>query len=221
MNEADRLAARAGRSVFDLMESAGRAVAGEIARRWTPRPIAVLCGPGNNGGDGFVAALALSQSGWTVRLALLGTRDTLRGAALAHAKRWPGSIEALNFAAIEGAELVVDAIFGSGLNRTLDESVGATLTQARERNVPIIAVDVPSGVHGDSGISDGAVPAVCTVTFAPVTLGGTTFYTPSNIRSELFRASSSEYLQSIADYTHYHKLEVTSTISPALPGAPQ
>jgi hydroxyethylthiazole kinase-like uncharacterized protein yjeF len=166
MNEADRLAESAGKSVFDLMESAGRAVAGEIARRWTPRPIAVLCGPGNNGGDGFVAALALSQSGWTVKVALLGTRAALRGAALAHAKRWPGTIETLGPAALDGAALVVDAIFGSGLNRPLEAGVRATLALARQRGVPIIAVDVPSGVPGDSGTAHEAVAAVCTVTFA-------------------------------------------------------
>ena len=166
MNEADRLAEAAGKSVFDLMESAGRAVAGEIARRWTPRPIAVLCGPGNNGGDGFVAALALSQSGWTVKLALHGKREDLRGAALAHAKRWSGPIETLRPAALEGASLVVDALFGSGLNRPLHASVRETLALAGERGVPIIAVDVPSGVQGDSGAANGAVGAVCTVTFA-------------------------------------------------------
>jgi hydroxyethylthiazole kinase-like uncharacterized protein yjeF len=166
MNAADRLAEGVGKSVFDLMESAGRAVAGEIARRWTPRPIAVLCGPGNNGGDGFVAALALSQSGWTVKLALLGKRDSLRGAALAHAKRWPGPIETLSPLAIEGAALVIDAIFGAGLNRALDENVRETLALARDRGVPIIAVDVPSGVQGDSGAADGSAGAVCTVTFA-------------------------------------------------------
>jgi hydroxyethylthiazole kinase-like uncharacterized protein yjeF len=166
MTEADRLTAAAGKSVFDLMESAGRAVAGEIARRWTPRPITVLCGPGNNGGDGFVAALALSQSGWAVRLASLGTREDLRGAALAHAKRWPGAIEALSPAAIEGASLVVDALFGSGLNRPLDVRVSATLALAQERGIPLIAVDVPSGVQGDSGAAQGAAAAACTVTFA-------------------------------------------------------
>jgi NAD(P)H-hydrate epimerase len=166
MNEADRLTAATGKNVFDLMESAGRAVAGEVARRWTPRPIAVLCGPGNNGGDGFVAALALSQSGWNVKLALLGARENLRGAALAHAKRWPGPIETLNPAALEGASLVVDAIFGSGLNRPLDAQVRDTLALAHAHAIPIIAVDVPSGVQGDSGAANGAAAAVCTVTFA-------------------------------------------------------
>jgi ADP-dependent NAD(P)H-hydrate dehydratase / NAD(P)H-hydrate epimerase len=164
--EADRLAEAAGRSVFDLMEGAGRAVAGEIARRFTPRPIVVLCGPGNNGGDGYVAALALSQSGWPVKLASLASRDDLRGAALAHAKRWPGPVEPFSPAAIEGASLVVDAIFGSGLNRPLDASVRAMLDLAAQRGIPIVAVDVPSGVRGDSGAAEGAAAALCTITFA-------------------------------------------------------
>jgi ADP-dependent NAD(P)H-hydrate dehydratase / NAD(P)H-hydrate epimerase len=166
MTEADRLAAAAGKSVFDLMENAGRAVAGEIARRWTPRPIAVLCGPGNNGGDGFVTALALSQSGWPVKLALAGARELLSGAALAHSRRWPGPIETLTPAAIEGAALVVDAVFGSGLNRPLDTPVSDTLALAGHRGIPIIAVDVPSGIQGNSGTAQSAAAATCTVTFA-------------------------------------------------------
>ncbi len=165
-NEADRLTAAAGRSVVELMESAGRAVAGEIARRFPPRPLTVLCGPGNNGGDGFVTALALSQAGWKVRVALTGSRDDLRGAALAHAQRWPGPVEALGPPVIEGAELVVDALFGSGLNRPLDAQTAAILALVQTRGIPIVAVDVPSGVRGDSGAADGAVAAVCTVTFA-------------------------------------------------------
>jgi NAD(P)H-hydrate epimerase len=164
--EADRLSIVAGKSIFDLMESAGRAVAGEISRRWTPRPITVLCGPGNNGGDGFVAALTLSQAGWPVRLALLGTREALHGAALLHANRWPGPAETLCPAAIEGAALVVDAIFGSGLNRPLDACVSETLALVAKRGIPMIAVDVPSGVQGDSGAAAGAAAAALCVTFA-------------------------------------------------------
>jgi NAD(P)H-hydrate epimerase len=166
MNEADRLAVAAHKTVFELMESAGRAVAGEIARRWTPRPLTVLCGPGNNGGDGFVTALALSQAGWKVRLALAAERHALRGAALAHASRWPGPVEALVPGVIDGAELVVDALFGSGLNRPLDAQTAAILALIKSRGIPIVAVDVPSGVQGDSGNADGAVAAACTVTFA-------------------------------------------------------
>jgi ADP-dependent NAD(P)H-hydrate dehydratase / NAD(P)H-hydrate epimerase len=166
MNEADRLAVAGQKTLFELMESAGRAVAGEIAHRWTPRPVTVLCGPGNNGGDGFVTALALSQSGWKVKVALAGDPTALRGAALAHAQRWPGAVELLAPGAIEGAELVVDALFGSGLNRPLDARTTAILRLVNGRGVPIVAVDVPSGVQGDTGAADGAVAAACTVTFA-------------------------------------------------------
>jgi len=166
MNEADRLAVAAQKTAYDLMESAGRAVAGEIAHRWTPRPLAVLCGPGNNGGDGFVTALALSQSGWNVKVALEGVRENLRGAALAHAQRWPGPVEPMTPSAIGDAELVVDALFGSGLNRPLEARIAGILALVASRGIPIVAVDVPSGVQGDSGAADGAAAAACTVTFA-------------------------------------------------------
>jgi NAD(P)H-hydrate epimerase len=167
MSEADRLTMAAGTPGSLLMQRAGEAVAREVARRWTrPRPITVLCGPGNNGGDGFVAAIALAQSGWPVRVALLGELRTLRGDAQLYAKRWSGGIEPLSAQVIDGAELVVDALFGSGLSRPLDAQAVDTLALATRRGVPLIAVDVPSGVMGDSGESLGAAAAVCTVTFA-------------------------------------------------------
>jgi ADP-dependent NAD(P)H-hydrate dehydratase / NAD(P)H-hydrate epimerase len=147
------------------MQHAGEAVVREIVSRWTPRPVAVLCGPGNNGGDGFVIAAALAQSGWPVRVALLGDRDVLRGDARHHAERWQGSVEALGAVVIENAGLVVDALFGSGLSRRLDPHVTETLSLAAARGLPIIAVDVPSGVMGNSGENLGATAAVCTVTF--------------------------------------------------------
>ncbi|HTB88027.1 MAG TPA: NAD(P)H-hydrate dehydratase [Steroidobacteraceae bacterium] len=165
MAEADRLAMAAGTPGALLMQNAGEAVAREIKRRFTPRAVSVLCGPGNNGGDGFVAAAALAQSGWTVRVALLGDVEALRGDALLYARRWPGVIEALTPAIIENAELVIDALFGSGLNRHLGAKVSDTLAYASRRAVPIVAVDVPSGIKGDSGENIGAAPAVCTVTF--------------------------------------------------------
>lgn len=165
MNAADRFAMAAGTPGTVLMQRAGECVAQEVMRRWTPRRVSVLCGPGNNGGDGFVAAIALAQAGWTVRLALLGELDALRGDAQAHARRWTGGVEPLTARVIEDAELVVDAVFGSGLSRRLDSQVGDALFAAEKRALPIIAVDVPSGVMGDSGESLGAAAAVCTVTF--------------------------------------------------------
>jgi NAD(P)H-hydrate epimerase len=165
MAEADRLAMMGGTPGTLLMQNAGEAVAREIKRRYTPRPVSVLCGPGNNGGDGFVAAAALAQSGWPVRLALLGDAETLRGDALFYARRWRGAIEALTPAVIDNAELVIDALFGSGLNRRLDPKVRDVLGYAGRRALPLVAVDIPSGIMGDSGENTGAAPAVCTVTF--------------------------------------------------------
>jgi ADP-dependent NAD(P)H-hydrate dehydratase / NAD(P)H-hydrate epimerase len=166
MNAADRLTIAAGTPGLLLMQRAGEAVVRELVRRWTPRPVTVLCGPGNNGGDGFVAAVLLAQSGWTVRLALLGDVNGLRGDAQHHARRWTGRIEPLTAQVIDDAELVVDSIFGSGLSRRLDHQVTDALSCATRRGIPIIAVDVPSGVMGDSGEDLGAAAAVCTVTFA-------------------------------------------------------
>ena len=166
MNAADRLTIAAGTPGALLMQRAGEAVVRELVRRWTPRPVTVLCGPGNNGGDGFVAAILLAQSGWTVRLALLGDISALRGDARHHAQRWTGRIEPLTPQVIDSAELVVDSIFGSGLSRRLDRQVSDALSCATRRGIPIIAVDVPSGVMGDSGEDLGAAAAVCTVTFA-------------------------------------------------------
>jgi NAD(P)H-hydrate epimerase len=166
MTEADRLTVAAGTPGAMLMQNAGFAVAREITRRWSPRAVTILCGPGNNGGDGFVAASALAQSGWPVRIALLGERDQLRGDAAHHAALWGGAIEAVAPAAIDGAALVVDALFGTGLRRRLEKPVADVLTLIAQRGLPIVAVDVPSGVMGDTGEDLGAAAARCTVTFA-------------------------------------------------------
>jgi ADP-dependent NAD(P)H-hydrate dehydratase / NAD(P)H-hydrate epimerase len=166
MTRADHLATTMGTPGFKLMQNAGMAVAREAARRWTPRPTIVLCGPGNNGGDGFVAAVALAEAGWPVRVALNGVLEQLQGDALAHAQRWQGPIEAINAGALDGAELAVDALYGSGLNRPLAAPVPELLSIIASRGIPVIAIDVPSGVLGDSGESQGAIAATCTVTFA-------------------------------------------------------
>jgi NAD(P)H-hydrate epimerase len=166
MAEADRLTIAEGTAGVVLMQNAGEAVAEEIIQRWSPCRVCVLCGPGNNGGDGFVVARVLAAADWPVRIALLGLSDRLTGDAKIHAARWTGPIEVLAPAAIADAELVVDAVFGSGLSRPLPENVTLTLAAVGRRGVPLIAVDVPSGVMGDTGESFGAVAAQCTVTFA-------------------------------------------------------
>jgi NAD(P)H-hydrate epimerase len=157
MSEADGLTVAAGSTVAQLSLRAGRSVAQAIGQRWSPRPVIVLCGPGNNGGDGVVAATSLAQAGWPVRLALLGPHDHVAG--------WRGPIESLAPQALDGAELVVDAIFGAGLSRALEGAAAETLLAAAARGLDLVAIDVPSGVMGDSGASLGAVAAQLTVTF--------------------------------------------------------
>ena len=121
MGRADRLAVAGGVASLTLMEHAGRAVADEAAQMWAARArIAVLCGPGNNGGDGFVAARHLRERGYDVRLALLGDRTVLKGDAAAMAERYAGAIAPLSTFDLAGAQLIVDALFGAGLTRPLD-----------------------------------------------------------------------------------------------------
>jgi NAD(P)H-hydrate epimerase len=171
MSRADQLTIDAGLPGTKLMENAGLAVTREITRRFTPRPVLILCGPGNNGGDGFVIALALKNAGWPVRVALWGERAALKGDALFHAEHWQDPLLACDAGLPGEAALVVDALFGSGLNRELDPVLKSLLAKIAESKVPLVAVDVPSGLLGDSGQSLGAVPARCTVTFARKKLG--------------------------------------------------
>ncbi len=166
MAEADASTIASGIAGSVLMENAGRAVADAVARRWTPRPLAVLCGPGNNGGDGFVAARLLAERGWPVRLALLGEPGRLRGDAATAAARWPGPVEPLTPAALDDAGLAIDAIFGAGLVRPVAGAAAAVVAAFAERRLPVVAVDVPSGIDGESGEVRGIAPcAAVTVTF--------------------------------------------------------
>ena len=166
MGEADRLTIAGGVPGIELMENAGRKVADGVSRRWPPQPVAVLCGPGNNGGDGFVAARVLAERGWPVRLALLGSVGALHGDAAQAAARWPGAVEALAPAALDGAGIVVDGIFGAGLARPVEGMPRAVIEVIGERRLPVVAIDVPSGIDGASGEMRGIAPrAAVTVTF--------------------------------------------------------
>src|SRR5437764_1767491 len=166
MGEADRLTIAGGVSGIGLMETAGRKVADAVSRRRPPQPIVVLCGPGSNGGDGFVAARVLAERGWPVRVALLGSVAALRGDAALAAARWPGAVEPLAPAALDGAELVLDGIFGAGLARPVEGTARAVLEAIGDRRLPVVAIDVPSGIDGASGEVRGIAPrAAVTVTF--------------------------------------------------------
>jgi len=165
MTEADRLTVASGNTAIELMQNAGRTVVEEIVKRWSVRNVTVLCGPGNNGGDGFVIARQLAELNWPVRVALLGTPERLKGEARLHAQQWTGVIEPWGLECLGGAEFIVDAVFGAGLSRPLDATVREVLDAAVGTNSPIVAVDVPSGVMGDTGQSLGAVACDLTVTF--------------------------------------------------------
>jgi ADP-dependent NAD(P)H-hydrate dehydratase / NAD(P)H-hydrate epimerase len=166
MGEADRLTIAGGISGTALMENAGRAVADAVSRRWPKQKTLVLCGPGNNGGDGFVAARVLAERGWPVRLALVGAREKLKGDAAAAAARWTGPAEPLAPAAIGDATLIIDAIFGAGLARPIEGVAREVFAAIEAARLPVVAVDVPSGVDGASGAVLGIAPkAALTVTF--------------------------------------------------------
>src|SRR5260370_22780636 len=138
MGAADRLTIAGGVSGIELMENAGRKVADAVSRRWPPQPVAALCGPGNNGGDGFVAARLLAERGWPVRLALLGSVGALHGDAAQAAMRWPGIVEALAPAALDGARLGVGGIFGAGLSGPLEGTARALIEAVEERRRPAL-----------------------------------------------------------------------------------
>ena len=166
MTAADRAAITAGTPGFVLMQRAGAAVVEAITRRWTQRPTVVLCGPGNNGGDGFVVAELLANAGWPVTVALDADRAALKGDAAEAAALWTGPIARLGPAVLKDAELVVDALFGAGLSKPLGAIAAETLRRAEVGKAPLIAIDLPSGLQGDTGKPLGYAPhAHLTVTF--------------------------------------------------------
>jgi ADP-dependent NAD(P)H-hydrate dehydratase / NAD(P)H-hydrate epimerase len=154
---------KAGVPSLKLMENAGRAVATEIIKRYRKCAVAVLCGPGNNGGDGFVVARLLKTKGWPVKLYLLGEQAKLKGDAAAMARKWKGVVENFDAFAKAKPKLIVDAIFGAGLNQDFPRSI---VDAVQHVGAPIVAVDVPSGLDGLTGKPRGlAIRADLTVTF--------------------------------------------------------
>ena len=165
MGRADRLAVAAGVPSLQLMEAAGAAVADFVAEHY-PGQVLVLCGPGNNGGDGFVAAEKLRQAGRAVRLALFGDRTRLKGDAAHYADLWQGPIDDARAAALQPADVIVDALLGAGLDRNIEGELAALIEAVNASGIPVVSVDVPSGIDGASGQVHGvAVKAAASVTF--------------------------------------------------------
>ena len=162
MARADALAIAGGIPGDRLMEAAGRAVARAARRRFRPCRTLVLAGPGNNGGDGYVAARLLEQAGWPVAVAALAPPRPGSDAATA-AARWRGPMLPFTPAEAARAGLVIDAVFGAGLTRAVEGLVAEVLGAV---NAPLLAVDVPSGLDGATGQLRGFAPqAALTVTF--------------------------------------------------------
>ncbi len=167
MAEADRLTIAGGVAGLTLMENAGSAVAETVAARLPiGSRVAVLAGPGNNGGDGFVAARQLAKRGYAATILLVGAVEQLKGDAAASAKAWNGPIAAAVPAGLAGADIVVDALFGAGLDRPVDGVARAMIEAVNAQGAPVVAVDLPSGINSNSGAVMGvAARAAQTVTF--------------------------------------------------------
>lgn len=167
MGKIDRAAAASGLSGYGLMERAGQAVAAAALRRFPGAlRFAVLCGPGNNGGDGYVAARALAEAGAVVAVHALGDPATLKGDAAIAFNAFQGSVAALSDYAPRTGDVVVDALFGAGLSRDVPDGVTDVIAAVEKAAVPVLAVDLPSGVDGRTGAVRGrAFEAEATVTF--------------------------------------------------------
>jgi hydroxyethylthiazole kinase-like uncharacterized protein yjeF len=166
MERADRLSIAAGTPGFALMLSAGQAVAEAAADLVEEGPILVVAGPGNNGGDGFVAAAELAAQGREVSVILMCERDALQGDAASAARGWKFPVLPFNPQAIGKPALIIDALFGAGLSRQVAGEPLAMIEAINANGAPVLAVDLPSGVNGTTAaIMGAAVRATETVTF--------------------------------------------------------
>jgi hydroxyethylthiazole kinase-like uncharacterized protein yjeF len=166
MERADRLTIAAGTPGFALMLSAGQAVAEAAMDLADEGPIVVVAGRGNNGGDGFVAAAELAARGRDVSVVLLCERDSLQGDAASAARGWKYPVLPFNQQALGKPALIIDALFGAGLNRPVKGEPFEMIEAINANGAPVLAVDLPSGINGTTGIVMGiAVRAAATVTF--------------------------------------------------------
>jgi ADP-dependent NAD(P)H-hydrate dehydratase / NAD(P)H-hydrate epimerase len=166
MERADRLTIAAGTPGFALMMSAGQAVAEAAMDLVEEGPILVVAGRGNNGGDGFVAAAELAARGREVSVILLCERDSLQGDAALAARGWKHPVLPFNPQAIGRPALIIDALFGAGLNRPVKGDPLEMIEAINANGAPVLSVDLPSGINGTSGAVMGvAIRATETVTF--------------------------------------------------------
>lgn len=172
---ADRAAIASGTASMKLMENAARAVVDVIVQKYSPRQVLVVCGTGNNGGDGFAVAYLLQERGWDVTLAVAGNILDIKGDARNTKENWNlagGATRTFTPELLQNAELIVDAIFGTGLTRDIEGAQEDAIDAINASRIPVVAVDIPSGVNTDNGsIMGTAIRAAHTVTFVRPKVG--------------------------------------------------
>lgn len=167
MSRADALAVARGIPSLRLMENAGRAVADAVAASVpSGAPVCIVAGPGNNGGDGFVAARILMERGYSVTVATLGDLSALKGDCAVMAGQWRGPVTQAADHDFKLYAILVDALFGAGLDRPLEGGARQVVERMNAAGIPIFSVDLPSGINGTIGQVMGiAVRARRTITF--------------------------------------------------------
>lgn len=165
MYRADRATIEAGTPSRALMQNAAAAAAKIILERYGARPCAVLCGPGNNGGDGMLIAQHLHKNNWPVKVILFAPREELKGDAAWALSQYEGPVELYQPSVFDRKPLVIDAIFGIGLARALDGAERAAVEKLNFLKLPCVAIDIPSGVDADTGAVLGVAPK-CEITIA-------------------------------------------------------
>ena len=202
---------------IQLMENAGFAAACQITKNYTKRPVTVLCGCGNNGGDGFVVARLLHNLGWPVEVAFIGDEKKLPQAAALNAKKFKGIVRPPSFKRLETMQknngLFVDAVFGIGLTRTIESDIADFFNALNDTSLPCIALDIPSGVKADTGEILGTAP-LCdmTVTFCRPKIGhflypgkdycGRLVVCPIGIPDEIVNRQSPKFFENTPDLFH-------------------
>ena len=200
--------AELGLSGLSLMERAGAAVFEMLRQRWpAARRISILCGAGNNGGDGYVVARLAAAAGLVPRVVMLSTEQRLRGdgASAYQAMRAAGVAVAHGEAWFEGAELVIDALLGTGLERQVEGEYAAAIARINASGLPVLSVDLPSGIHAGTGRCRGAaVRATATLSLV-------------SLKQGLLTGDAPAYTGAL----HYHDLGLPPMVYATVPASAQ
>ena len=152
---------------FAVMHRAASAVAEYVLQHFSPQKTAIFCGPGNNGGDGWLVAQYLRQAGWHISVYAAKPPREYNGDAKRAAEAYEGSWQPLHECYTDNSELIIDALFGIGLNTPVSGTYVEAIAAIQASRAAVVSVDMPSGVHADNGAVMGcAVKADVTVTFA-------------------------------------------------------